>query len=186
MSTKSSLILTLWYIVIFLSLKVFGIWLRWSWIHRSKLLMWLMWRSRFWRSCLLAKPRRREGPKNLEDLLMSLSLRHSKCLNDGLAGYRNVVVVAQEVEDGTATAQVEEEAVEVKVSDLVEDPAPIEVLPHDVVSSMVVYSGAAAEATYPAPHLPLETVQAMGTEFLKMHPEAVSDAALLASDDVDE
>lgn len=35
----------------------------------------------------------------------------------------------------------------------------------------------------PAPHLPLETVQALGTGLLQMQPEVVFAAALLASDD---
>lgn len=35
----------------------------------------------------------------------------------------------------------------------------------------------------PAPHLPLDTVQAIGTDFLEMQPQAVSAEAPLASDD---
>lgn len=41
----------------------------------------------------------------------------------------------------------------------------------------------ASPSTPAAPHLPMSTVQALGTGFLKMQLSAVSDAALLASDD---
>jgi hypothetical protein len=43
------------------------------------------------------------------------------------------------------------------------------------------YQGAAADGSAAAPLLPTPVVQGIGTEFLKMHPQDVSDALLLAS-----
>jgi hypothetical protein len=63
------------------------------------------------------------------------------------------------------------------------------VLPTDTTTPEValaivpILEGSAANASTSAPHLPTAVVKAIGIEFLKMQPQHVSDAALLASDD---
>jgi hypothetical protein len=126
------------------------------------------------------KKRRARRPRGPLDVSF---LCRSKRLNTGLEGFHDAASAgcAQNV----ATDQ--DVAVDQAVHDVVAEVEPIVVLtPEPAPSSLVVYFAIAAQDNLVAPHLPLETVQAMGTGFLKMQPEDVSDVALLASDDIDE
>jgi hypothetical protein len=55
--------------------------------------------------------------------------------------------------------------------------------PEAALAIVPIFEGSAADASTSAPHLPTAVVKAIGTEFLKMQPQDVSDAAMLASDD---
>jgi hypothetical protein len=61
---------------------------------------------------------------------------------------------------------------------------PISTTTPEVALAIVpVFEGSAMDASTSAPHLPTAVVHTIGTEFLKMHPQNVSDVALLASND---
>jgi hypothetical protein len=53
----------------------------------------------------------------------------------------------------------------------------------DPLAIMPTYEGVIASSSIAAPHLPTCIAQAIGIEFLKMHPQDVSTTVLLASDD---
>lgn len=90
-------------------------------------------------------------------------LRSSTRLNKELQGYKS------KGNDEGSSKDVEEDAA-----------APA----HGLQLALVpVYQGSSMDNVDPAPHLPLETVQALGTEYPKMQPMAGSAEVLLACDD---
>lgn len=122
---------------------------------------------------LVVKPRKRRAirPRSLLDVKF---LRRSGQISKYLKGFRT-----QKDADEAEHVLVEHVAAS--------DAAPIEPVPLAIISafatpSMHIYQGAGGSGSI-TPHLPHDVLGAIGTGFLKMQPEVVSPAALLASDD---
>lgn len=115
----------------------------------------------------LVSSSKKRRAKKLKGLIDSKFLRRSGRLKLANQGFKDA--------SSAAAAEVEVPAPSSRV--LPADPsfeAPLHVS---------VYQGAAADGSAAAPLLPTPVVQAIDTEFLKMQPQDVSDALLLASDD---
>lgn len=107
-------------------------------------------------------------------------LRRSKRQNDGLQGFWH------QGQGLPAEAEMTEPEDDLAADEL-PNPLPLAMIPLGGDGVVTMYAGSSSNpALDPAPHIPLDTVRAIGTDFLKMLPEEVSDARLLASDDNDE